>query len=61
LFEPFWRGKDAPAGGAGLGLAIVERLQRAQGGGVEARVADGGGSEFILSFRPDRAPRATAD
>lgn len=54
LFEPFWRGEGAAPGGAGLGLAIVERLQRAQGGSVEARAAAaaGGGAEFILSFRP---------
>lgn len=51
LFEPFWRGDGAPPGGAGLGLAIVERLQKAQGGKVEARSSEGGGSEFILSFR----------
>lgn len=52
LFEPFWRGDAAPPGGAGLGLAIVERLQRAQGGAVEAVSPAGGGAEFLLSFRP---------
>ncbi len=51
LFEPFWRGPGAVPGGAGLGLAIVDRLQRAQAGSVEARPAPGGGAEFILSFR----------
>jgi two-component system, OmpR family, sensor kinase len=51
LFEPFWRGDGAAPGGAGLGLAIVERLQRAQGGMVEARSLEGGGAEFMLSFR----------
>ncbi|MFQ6550682.1 ATP-binding protein [Aestuariibius sp. 2305UL40-4] len=50
LFRPFWRGEGAVPGGAGLGLAIVDRLQRAQGGRVEARSATGGGAEFILSF-----------
>jgi two-component system, OmpR family, sensor kinase len=51
LFEPFWRGDGAAPGGAGLGLAIVERLQRAQGGTVDARNLEGGGAEFVLSFR----------
>lgn len=52
LFEPFWRGEAAAPGGAGLGLAIVDRLQRAQGGTVEARAPAGGGAEFTLTFRP---------
>lgn len=52
LFEPFWRGEGAAPGGAGLGLAIVERIQRAQGGRVDARSPEGGGAEFVLSFRP---------
>ncbi len=51
LFEPFWRGRDAVPGGAGLGLAIVDRLQRAQGGAVEVSAPDGGGCEFQLTFR----------
>lgn len=51
LFEPFWRGDNAPPGGAGLGLAIVERLQRAMGGSVEVRAPEGGGAEFVLRFR----------
>ncbi len=51
LFRPFWRGTDAPAGGAGLGLAIVERVQRAHGGTVEARNAEGGGAVFRLTYR----------
>jgi two-component system, OmpR family, sensor kinase len=55
LFEPFWRGDGAAPGGAGLGLAIVERLQRAQGGAVEARSPEGGGAEFVLSFRAGTA------
>jgi len=52
LFEPFWRGEGAAPGGAGLGLAIVDRIQRAQGGTVEARSPEGGGAEFVMSFRP---------
>lgn len=52
LFEPFWRGPGAVPGGAGLGLAIVDRLQRAQGGEVEVRTPTNGGCEFRLTFRP---------
>jgi two-component system OmpR family sensor kinase len=50
LFDPFWRGPGAAPGGAGLGLAIVDRIQRAQGGTVEARNAPGGGAEFMLGW-----------
>ncbi len=51
LFDPFWRGPQAAAGGAGLGLAIVERVQRAQGGSVEARNREDGGAEFTLTWQ----------
>ena len=51
LFDPFWRGPGAIPGGAGLGLAIVERVQRAQGGSVVARNAQGGGAEFVLCWK----------
>ena len=53
LFRPFWRGPSARPGGAGLGLAIVDRLQRAQGGSVSAVNKDGGGAEFTLTFLPE--------
>ncbi|MFM9857169.1 HAMP domain-containing sensor histidine kinase [Pseudoxanthobacter sp. M-2] len=51
LFKPFWRGPRAERGGAGLGLAIVARIQRSHGGGIEASDAPGGGAEFRLSYR----------
>jgi two-component system OmpR family sensor kinase len=51
LFEPFRRGAGAPRGGAGLGLAIVERIQRAHGGTLEAGNAPGGGAFFRLTYR----------
>ncbi|MBS0125676.1 sensor histidine kinase [Thetidibacter halocola] len=50
LFEPFRRGAGAPRGGAGLGLAIVARIQRAHGGTVEASGAPGGGAIFRLGY-----------
>lgn len=45
LKQPFTRGEAARtgAGGAGLGLAIVERIVRAQGGRLELRPRAGGG------------------
>lgn len=55
LFTPFWRGRNAVAGGAGLGLAIVERLQRAQGGEVTACTAEDSGALFVLHYRPSVA------
>ncbi|WP_397596851.1 sensor histidine kinase [Silanimonas sp.] len=51
LFQPFWRGADAAPGGAGLGLAIVERVQRAQGGDVQVEAPADGGAAFRLRFR----------
>lgn len=50
LFDAFWRGPEAVPGGAGLGLAIVARVQRAQGGTVEAGDTPGGGAEFVLRW-----------
>jgi two-component system OmpR family sensor kinase len=51
LFEAFWRAPDAVPGGSGLGLSIVDRLQRAQGGTITAETADGGGALFRLIYR----------
>ncbi|HEV8033675.1 HAMP domain-containing sensor histidine kinase [Yoonia sp.] len=51
LFKPFWRGADAVPGGAGLGLAIVDRLQRAQGGKIVVQAPAGGGCAFLLTFQ----------
>jgi len=52
MFTPFWRGPGAVPGGAGLGLAIVERVQRGQGGSVDEDLPEGGGSRFVLRYRP---------
>jgi signal transduction histidine kinase len=68
LFEPFFRGDRARtrgganaaeyrggAGtGAGLGLSIVAKIMKAQGGSVRAGTGPDGGLEVTLSFREAR-------
>jgi signal transduction histidine kinase len=49
-FDRFWRagsGED----GFGLGLAIVQRLVRADGGGIELAPRDGGGLDASVRLR----------
>lgn len=52
IFERFWRGDPArgrtAAGGAGLGLSIVDSLVRAHGGSVSVASSPGRGSSFTL-------------
>ena len=53
IFEPFFRveeARDRQSGGAGLGLAIVQRAIVAHGGKVCARNAEGGGLEVELNL-----------
>lgn len=49
VFERFWRG-DRSAGGAGLGLAIVDRIMTTLQGTVSVEEASGGGALFTLIF-----------
>ena len=51
LFEPYWRSPDAPPGGAGLGMAIVDHIQQTFAGGIDAANRPTGGAEFILKYR----------
>jgi signal transduction histidine kinase len=61
VFERFWRG-DRSKGGAGLGLAIVERIMAALNGFVTVADAPGGGALFTLIFPAAAAlPVAAAD
>jgi two-component system osmolarity sensor histidine kinase EnvZ len=55
LKRPFTRLDDSRAGasGAGLGLAIVERVARAHGGALELLPREGGGLIARLSLRTD--------
>ena len=52
IFERFWRGDPArgrtAAGGAGLGLSIVDALVRAHGGSIAVESAPGQGTAFTL-------------
>lgn len=50
LFQEFGRAAAAPAGGAGLGLAISRRLASAMGGALSAESQPGVGSIFALTL-----------
>jgi signal transduction histidine kinase len=49
VFERFWRG-DRSGSGAGLGLAIVDRIMNTLQGSVSVAGAPGGGALFTLTF-----------
>jgi signal transduction histidine kinase len=58
LFDPLFRAdrtRNSATGGAGLGLAIVQRLTHAHGGEVRAENRREGGARFVV-----RVPAATA-
>ena len=48
IFNRFYRGRNAGAEGAGLGLAIVRSVARAHGGSVAVQSVPGEGSSFTL-------------
>lgn len=52
IFQRFWRADRSGAGGAGLGLAIVERIVAAHNGTVTVEDAPGGGARFVLRLPP---------
>jgi len=48
VFDRFFRGRAARAGGSGIGLTVARDLARAQGGELAAANDAGGGSMFTL-------------
>ena len=50
LFERFWRADRSGGRGAGLGLAIVQRIAAAHGARIEVGDAAGGGAKFTILF-----------
>ena len=50
LVRRFWRADRAGGRGAGLGLAIVQRIALAHGASLSVEDAAGGGARFVLSF-----------
>jgi PAS domain S-box-containing protein len=50
VFDRFWRARKAPAGGAGLGLAIARGIVGAHGGRIWAASEVGHGSRFCFTL-----------
>ena len=48
VFERFFRGRGARAGGSGIGLTVVRELVAAHGGSVEVANRPAGGAEFTV-------------
>ena len=55
VFERFFRGRGARAGGSGIGLAVVAGLAEAHGGAVTVTSEQGEGTTFTVRL-PQRAP-----
>ncbi len=56
VFDRFFRGRHARAGGSGIGLAVVRRLVTAHGGDVQVDADTGHGSTFTVRLPRDHNP-----
>jgi CheY-like chemotaxis protein len=61
LFADFERGAGQTMPGAGLGLAIAQRLAQAMGGGISYAGRKGGGAEFTLVLPVDHASTSRSE
>lgn len=52
IFKRFWRRKRSDGSGAGLGMAIVQRVAQANGGSIALRSEEGKGTAFIVRLPP---------
>ncbi len=63
VFNRFWRRQRSPGSGAGLGMAIVQRVAQANGGSITLRSEDDRGTSFIvrlpLASEPHAGPKNT--
>jgi two-component system sensor histidine kinase KdpD len=56
VFEKFYRGPQARAGGVGLGLAICLSIVKAHGGSITAGNQEGGGAVFRIELPVPESP-----
>jgi len=50
IFQPYARGRGAPPGGLGLGLALCRRIVEGHGGRLALDEAPGGGARFVFTL-----------
>jgi len=56
IFEPYQRGDQSGARGAGLGLALCRAIAVAHGGSLTVKRRNGGGSSFVTTLPLDEQP-----